>query len=337
MAGTSFSGSDLPALVANAGYEVASDAYSRAPALYPQFAEVVSPADLSHPWKGDKRTTAHGGAKPVERHPSQEPASSKLHDGYTPQGRFRHFSRQLEVADVDVKAALANPANLTRGPIGEFIESFTTQSVLERDKYVAKVLVQGCLTAGDKYYFDGSFDGNPDPNIGFIYDGLPLFDTAHPTKHGPSGTVYANHVASATLGSATLQTAIKAINTTNAVDEFGEPIIQFSELVMVPGALAFDIEVLLETAGKPGSANNDTNVLRGKVRPLVNPFLDALDADGWFVFASRRDLRVIDSGMPVFDTFYDQRRKTWVVNGEYLFGAYAKNWRGMHANNIAAS
>lgn len=64
--------------------------------------------------------------------------------------------------------------------------------------------------------------------------------------------------------------------------------------LLVPPDLAFSAQVLLQTASVPGSANNDVNVLRGTMRPIVVP--NWTDTNNWYMLASPDQIESIEVG-----------------------------------------
>ena len=64
--------------------------------------------------------------------------------------------------------------------------------------------------------------------------------------------------------------------------------------LLVPPDLAFSAQVLLQTASVPGSANNDVNVLRGTMQPIVVP--NWTDTNNWYMLASPDQIESIEVG-----------------------------------------
>lgn len=64
--------------------------------------------------------------------------------------------------------------------------------------------------------------------------------------------------------------------------------------LLVPPDLAYSAQVLLQTASVPGSANNDVNVLRGTMQPVVVP--NWTDTNNWYMLAGPDQIESIEVG-----------------------------------------
>ena len=211
--------------------------------------------------------------------------------------------------------------------------------VQQQEKFCAGLIEAGALTAGSSTYFDNVFpgDGASGPTL-YIYDGLPFFDTAHALKH--SSSTPSNHTAAAVLGQTTLEAALTLMERTSAVDERGEPIVNRMDTMLVPaGALEFTARVLLGSAQRVGSGNNDMNSVQGRLNLIPWRFLSG-DADAWYLWRTtpgQRPIRMRDSMIPTVQVIEDLVHGLVVVQAFKYFSCVVRDWRGAGAFNIAAA
>lgn len=117
-------------------------------------------------------------------------------------------------------------------------------------------------------------------NNGFTvngYDSVPLFSNSHPMLKG--GTC-SNLMTGAALSDATLKLGITMMRT-NMKTEEGLKMQAKAQKLIVPADLEFTALTILQSAGQSGTANNDTNVIKGKLKPVVMDYLT--DANAWFL------------------------------------------------------
>ncbi len=114
-------------------------------------------------------------------------------------------------------------------------------------------------------------------------DGVSLFNTAHVLKGG--GTAKNRPTTDADLSITSLAQAMTDTQT-DTKDEAGHlvaPITSWN--LIVPPALEFVAERVVNSAGLPGSADNDLNPVKKRrtINIIVNPYLS--DTDAWFLVA----------------------------------------------------
>lgn len=109
------------------------------------------------------------------------------------------------------------------------------------------------------------------------YDGVPLFSDSHPVI---KGGVADNLMTPGALNDTNLKTGITMMRT-NMVTEEGLKMQARAKKLIVPPELEFTALTLLQSTGVVGSANNDTNVIRGRLTPVVLDYLT--DPDAWFL------------------------------------------------------
>jgi phage major head subunit gpT-like protein len=333
MSGVSVDVSQVSELVDNTGYPVLMESYEAAPLVYPSLGSIVDPADLASPFYGEKGSVLEGMERFRERQDGQDIERSTFDTAYTWYQKCSQFARSITIPS----RLLRSSDNL--GKIGSLVTKAAAEwgeiARLQKEDHIAGMFQKGTLTAGSRQYFDGSFPGNVDPNPTTIYDGLPWYDTAH-TLTGSAGT-YANHIVSAALSAATLQSALIAMTDTNAVNERGERILIRPDVLMVPPGLEYTARVVLNSGLLPGGSNNDINAVEGALQLVVNRALsDAASASSWWIVQSGKGLRIADSGAPRMRTVEHTNGDIEVI-AEYEFGAAVTNWRYHYCANKAAS
>lgn len=120
-------------------------------------------------------------------------------------------------------------------------------------------------------------------NLGFsvgspIGDGQPLFSATHPTGAGAAS----NLITAADLSELSLEDGLKMMMQVR--NSRGLNIAARVKNLIVPTGEVFNAERILYSAGRSGTANNDTNAVRslGSVPGIVvNPYLT--DVDAWFL------------------------------------------------------
>lgn len=325
---------ELAALIDETGYPVLMDSYGPDPLTYEQFVEVLPVAGTN--LYGEKLRVLQAIGRFKKRRDGEHFAQDTPLRGPTAQLAIHPYGESFEIPRrlLEANNAKANVVQIVQ----EHMTEFGRKARLTKEDFVADMFQKGTLTAGSLEFFDNSFPDNDDPNAGVIYDGLPWFDTAHTITGG--STTFANHIASAALSSATLQTALDAMENTNAKDERNDRVEVRPTHLVVPTGLRWTADVILNSTLIPGSAQNDRNSLQGRLQPITWRALDdAASAAAWWVVdaANGSGVRVRDSGAPVIRMAWDEERGVMLVTAEYYFGAAVRNWRFAHANNKAAA
>ena len=273
--------------------------------------------------------------------PDEVPFGVELPDrsfgsGYQVWARTRKIGHKVTIARELFVAEAAN--GRLAGRIEGLFRGQGARFVQQQEKHIAGYVQKGTLTAGSAKYFDQTFAGEAPTNTLVNYDGVPLFDTAHPLKH--SGTTPSNHTVTAALSQSTLEAALTLMETTSALDERGEPVVNHMDTLIVPsGGLEFTAQVLLEPALKPGPAYNDLNTPVGRLTPVAWRYLTD-DADAWYLFrlnSGKRTLRLRDSGEPRVRTYEDPKTGSIIIEAYKYYSLTSQDWRGAFAANKAAS
>ena len=330
----SLTASEIPTLVRKFAIPISLAEYDQVPTIYPQLGNVqgVVGPDIDADYQGTRFKYAVGIQQHHDLQIGQAIRHGNMGEGYTVQCAFKKKGIALEIPREILSAT--NPHSKIRSLVEPFAAQAGENAAVEKDTIIAGMFQKGTLTAGDTTYFDNSYVGNADSNRGFIYDGLPWFDTAHTLQ--ASTSTYSNHTVSAALTATTLDNAHILVSVTNAINERGDRIRNEPDILLTSRSLEGTARRVLESELLPGGTDNDINHVKGKFRLVINPFLTD-DVDAWWLGNSKRGLNIYDSGAPMFETEYDPRTQTFLVTSVYYFGAVvtdARRW--MNANKAAS-
>lgn len=327
------SATQIQELLENDGYPVMFESYDREAPLYSQIAEVVDVSDAGAPLYGDKLTVMRGVDVFQELEDGNDPEDSTLGKAYTAQAKIRTYSRRIRIPR---RVLAANRLGEVKASLIEAASEWGELARLQKDDFVAGMFQKGTLSLAQPAFFDNSYINNADPNAGFIYDGLPWFDTAHTI--GGSSSTFANHVASGSaLTEANLETHLETMTTTNAVDDRGNRIVVRPTHLIVPGGLNFTAQKILRSVQLPGSANNDINPLQGLLIPVKWAALtDSASSAAYWIIEAGKGLRCYDSGAPVLEQYRHMNGDVSII-ATYNFGATVTDWRRHFCANKAAS
>lgn len=247
--------------------------------------------------------------------------------------KFNKYARGLTIPQRQAQALAdsPNPEAAMMDYLQAQISEWGVEAARNRDIYISGMMENGVLSAGNVEYFDNSYAGFVDPNPGFIYDGVAWFATNHPLRSGTRS----NLNVSAPLTLANLDAARIQFSSTNAVNHRGRRIQIFPDTLVVPPALESTAIQLVGSQALPGTAQNDVNPQAGRYQIVVNPYLSS--STGWFLARAQYGTEIWSSGAPDIETDYDAKTREFILTVEALTGGRVTNWRGMIANNYAAS
>lgn len=164
-----------------------------------------------------------------------------------------------------------------------------TQEMLDHDQYAEIIKLEKDLQiagmedleiAGHKL-LNGAFATTADATIGYTatgFDGLQLVSTAHTRLDG--GATQANRPSTdANLSWTSLANGRQQFQLW--LDHRGRKIISFPRLLVVHPNDELTARELIQSALKPGTANNEINALQGEFEVLVTPYLT--DTNSWFL------------------------------------------------------
>lgn len=160
-------------------------------------------------------------------------------------------------------------------------------------------------------------------------DSLALCYTAHTLLD--SSSTLANSTTAAALSETSLQAALDTFDA--LTDDKGVPIEIIPKRLIIPYNLRPTAERLLKTDLRPGYADNDINVLKGKLEVVVSHYLTSSTA--WFIQADEHDLNFIwreQIAMGAEDDF-DTDGAKFKITGRAAQCFW--NWQGMFGNSGA--
>ena len=115
-------------------------------------------------------------------------------------------------------------------------------------------------------------------------DSLALLSASH-TMAAVAGTVWSNYSASTALSLSALETAFTAIRTFK--DDQNMLIGMEPAMLLIPPQLEYDAYEILNSTGKPYTADNEVNYFKGKLKVIVWPFIT--DTNCWFVLVNKSE------------------------------------------------
>jgi len=183
----------------------------------------------------------------------------------------------------------------------------------------------------EKFVFETLIDDNPT-----VYDAEKLFTDGTGTRGQKNalGT-------SKALSEANLEAAIKLMR--NFTDIDGNPLDMAPKYLVVHPDEEFTALRILNSVLIPGSANNDVNVLKGRLELIVT---SRITTARWYVIADPAQSETIEMGFlggretpEIFEEnadsghsfSYDEKR----YKGRVIFGGCVTDWRGFVGGNFA--
>ena len=232
----------------------------------------------------EKFTSAIGLGDLLEKPEGEDLQTEKPMESYTIVVKNRTFGRktQLTYETVEDSQKIDNLISATVGTWGKSLPR-------TKDKFYAKFFNKGAYDAGHDVFNNTITGVITDSSGALIYDSYPFFDTAHPDR---VGNTYSNFESAHTLTHDNMKTDYTTFVSTNAKDERGENIELSPDTLLIPPALKFTAQVILNTTTLPGSMDNDVNVLSAIVDPLEWAHLD--DTDAWFLGTKKKGLMATD-------------------------------------------
>jgi phage major head subunit gpT-like protein len=154
------------------------------------------------------------------------------------------------------------------------------------------------------------------------YDSVPLFSASHPLLKG--GT-HSNTLGAVALNDGNLKLGIQAMH--KQVTEEGLLMQAKPSQLVIPSDLEFTALTLLQSAGLVGSPNNDKNVLKNRLKPIVLDYLT--DTNAWFL----RDPSLSETNFfwrvkPEFKSTENFDNMVAKYRGYLRFSCGYSDWRG---------
>jgi len=216
--------------------------------------------------RDEKFTSAIGLGDLLEKPEGTDLQTDKPIESYTVVCKNRTWGRKTQFTYETVQDA-QSVQNLLSDTVGSWGKSLPRT----KDRWYANFFNYGAVTAGNAIYNNGITGVVDDPSGNLIYDGQPWF-VANDGHKDKAGNGYSNYAASRSLTHSNLQTTYITYTTTNAKDEKGNNIELIPDTLLIPPALRFTAQVILNTTLLPGSMdlNKGSLILKRILKNGVN-------------------------------------------------------------------
>jgi phage major head subunit gpT-like protein len=170
-----------------------------------------------------------------------------------------------------------------------------------------------------RYAYETLAAGNATGSL--CFDGQKFFDSDHVTP-GADYQVGQQNYGNAALSAASLKAGILAMR--KFKDDRGAPMGISPDTLVVPPDLEFDAVQLLSSPLQPGSANNDVNVLQGKLKVVTSSWLT--DTNNWFLLATKRAIKplILQERSAVEVSMLAEGTEAAFMRRQYLFGVESR-------------
>jgi phage major head subunit gpT-like protein len=298
------------------------EAYPEVPPMYEQLFDVVQ-SDAAY----ERFTSAIGLGELLEKPEGEDIQADAPMESYTIVVKNRSFARLVRMSYETVK-----DAQKVGNMVSTLVGSWGRMLPITKEKFYAKFFNYGAYTAGHDVFNNTITGVITDASGALTYDGKAFFATDHPDRVGNS---YANYTSSRSLTQANLETTWLTFHNTNNRDERGQIIALGADTLLIPPALRFTAQVILQTTLIPGSMDNDINVMRAIVAPVEWAYLT--DTDGWFLGARKQGLMATNREDVTLDFWQDETSKDYFASIFTRFGGGVTNFRYWYACNISSS
>ena len=275
----------------------------------------------------EKFTSAIGLGELLEKPEGEDMQADAPMESYTIVCKNRSWGRIVRVSYETVQ-----DAQKTGNFLQNLVSSWSRMVPITKEKFYAKFFNYGAYTAGNDVFNNTISGVIDDPTTTKIYDNQPFFYTAHKSR---MGTSYANYTQTLTFSHTNLQTVWQTYHQTNNRDERDEIIELMADTLLIPPALKFSAQVVLQTTAIPGSQDNDVNVLRAILEPVEWAYLT--DTDGWFIGKRKAGLMATEREDVTLDFWQDETSKDYFASIFNRFGGVVTNWRHWYGCNISTS
>lgn len=298
------------------------ESYPEVPPKYSLIFEVV-PSDAAY----EMFTSAVGLGELLEKPEGEDLQSDAPMESYTIVCANRSWGRLVRFSYESVSDA-KKFSNLLRETVG----SWGKNVPITKEKFYAKFFNEGAKTAGNDI-FDNSITGVVTDATGktAIYDNTTFFSNSHPDK---VGNTYDNLTANA-LNVANMKTAYETYTQTNNRDERGQIFDIMPDVLLIPPALKFTAQEILNSTLVPFVTNNTVNVLNSILTAMDWAYLT--DTDAWFIGKLKNGLMATDREGVTLDFWQDETSLDYFARIFTRFGGAVTNWRYWLANNSATS
>ena len=291
----------------------------------PKFAEIfeITQSDAAY----EQFTSAIGLGELLEKPEGEDLQADAPLESYTIVCKNRSYGR-LTRFSYETVADAKKTGNILERTVG----TWGRMVPITKDKFYVKFFNEGAKTAGNDVFNNTITSVVTDSTSDLIYDGKAFFSTSHASK---IGTTYVNYTETRSLTKSNLETTYGTYAFTNNRDERDEIVQITPDTLLIPPALRFTAQVILNTSLLPGSMDNDINPMAGIVS--VTEWAQLSDSDGWFLGKKKMGLMATDREDVTLDFWMDETSKDYFASIFTRFGGCVTNWRYWYACNIATS
>jgi hypothetical protein len=297
------------------------EAYPQTPPKYEQIFDVI-PSDAAY----EKFSSAIGLGELLEKPEDEDIEFEAPIESYTIICANKSFARGTKFSYESMKDSKKS-GNLLQNAVA----SWSQKLPITKEKFYAKFFNYGANGAGTDV-FNNTITGVIDDTMGasgYIYDGDYFFSTSHTSK---GGTDYSNYNSSYTLTKDNLETVYLQYTTTNNRDERDDRIELIPDVLLIPPALKFTAQTILNSTLIPGNQDNDVNTMYQILTPMEWAYLT--DTDGWFMGKLRNGLLATNREDVTLDFWQDETSKRYYATIFTRFGGCINQWRHWIANAI---
>lgn len=158
------------------------------------------------------------------------------------------------------------------------------------------------------------------------FDTLALLHATHTNLDSSDSLTYKSNLLSLDLSESAMQTALIQFQKMQDASDNRVWVGQPQKLLYHPDNM-FLVQEILRSEGKPFTADNTVNVLRGIVQPVMLNY--ATDSDRWMILAQNHDLNFLMRTAPVVDSYDDKSTKSMVNTIALRFTLGFGDWRGV--------
>lgn len=158
-----------------------------------------------------------------------------------------------------------------------------------------------------------------------LIDGVALCSDSHPRLDGGPAQ---DNLTTATLGLGSLRDALIVFE--KYKNDRGKQIKSMANRLLVSPDNMFLVQEIFGSANKPFTANNEINVLRGELTPVISHYMENLD--DWFILGDKHSVDFYWRVRPVFRSFDDQATLAAKFTSAMRIGVRAWDWPGVYGS-----
>jgi hypothetical protein len=278
----------------------------------------------------EKSTSIIGEGVLEETTEGQDAPVREVKEGWTTLGKNRSFKERLIITKEN-QDDLQQVKDILKKKAYNWGNMWETT----KDELAAKFFNYGSIAAGDAVFNNAIPNVVSDSTGNLCFDSKALFNLTGDARTTKAGNTYYNHGGALSLTATNFKTMYNLMAVTNSYNEDGEKISLKPDTLLIPPALHFTADVLINSTLVPGSGNNDKNSLKGIVN--VVEWDKLTDADGWFLICKGKGIVFQDRMGIEIDFFEDKRSKNWEATCMGRAGVRVDNWRFVTAANTSTT